>query len=635
MATRLKTIEFCFPVVDEMADATPTNLTQITLYIPEFSGTVTFKSVMARMSCHGAETAAGDITQRVLSISVNSTSSVGNTTTETWLDSGEQMAPVHVTDCTAHFVANWTSGTTATLDGLVRIDGDGTYPVSSAWRDICVTIEITYEYDDTQTTQIKTVWLPLNWPTGTVQTSLTNYATIPNLSTRLPEASKTFRSIYIVAQGNQGLGGTADSTLTFNLDSGTHTYTTNTLECALNASRFLRFIYDLNGSGMSTSSTHTFGLQATTVARYNHMQCWMVVTYEFDASSTTEAAVSLKIPMELASPFGLSAANFQRGTRSFYIEEGATITTQEIAYYVFWDQRAAMSGLNFRLGTGSFVTYTDQAAVLCGGNTAMVRNDSAFTLARGLNTVNFDCYNTDAADVGYNVSGFWLINYNCGVPTDGVGAINHTVMWHLGGEFEGAAAKTRTISAVAPSIPDAAYFVNAIGINYQYQTNSTGNAAGVGVLCEKTAGEGGLEWLTAYADVGETDPEVGLRQCWAQTRAIFKRWPSDPDASRLDVETPRRWVALLGNGCTSFDMLDMWLTYHAVTFTVAGDVSGSNGGTVELGLHRADTGELVLETSRSGDGAYSFTWYDDTEDVYVVAYEDDTHLGRSAPGTAV
>lgn len=74
----------------------------------------------------------------------------------------------------------------------------------------------------------------------------------------------------------------------------------------------------------------------------------------------------------------------------------------------------------------------------------------------------------------------------------------------------------------------------------------------------------------------------------------------------------------------------MYLTYHAITFTVSGTVSGSNSGTVNLGLHDATTGELLLTTSRSGDGSYSFTWYDDTADVYVAAYEDDTHVGRSA-----
>jgi hypothetical protein len=42
----------------------------------------------------------------------------------------------------------------------------------------------------------------------------------------------------------------------------------------------------------------------------------------------------------------------------------------------------------------------------------------------------------------------------------------------------------------------------------------------------------------------------------------------------------------------------------------------------------------MQSSSRVGNGAYSFTCYDDTENVYVMAYEDGTHLGRSAYGVA-
>jgi hypothetical protein len=55
---------------------------------------------------------------------------------------------------------------------------------------------------------------------------------------------------------------------------------------------------------------------------------------------------------------------------------------------------------------------------------------------------------------------------------------------------------------------------------------------------------------------------------------------------------------------------------------------------VTIDLHRSDTGEKVATTTRSGNGAYSLTWYDDTVDVYVVAYEAAGRLGRSKNGKA-
>jgi hypothetical protein len=76
------------------------------------------------------------------------------------------------------------------------------------------------------------------------------------------------------------------------------------------------------------------------------------------------------------------------------------------------------------------------------------------------------------------------------------------------------------------------------------------------------------------------------------------------------------------------------MTYHTITYTVSGSVTGSAGGTVNLELERDGTDELVLSTSRTGNGSFSFTWYDNTENVYVSAREDSTHLGRSDQGTA-
>jgi hypothetical protein len=77
------------------------------------------------------------------------------------------------------------------------------------------------------------------------------------------------------------------------------------------------------------------------------------------------------------------------------------------------------------------------------------------------------------------------------------------------------------------------------------------------------------------------------------------------------------------------------ITYHSITYTVSGTVSGSSGGTVTLNLHRATSGEKILSTTRTGNGTYTFTWYDNTEDLFVEARESGTLLGRSDTGVAV
>jgi hypothetical protein len=69
------------------------------------------------------------------------------------------------------------------------------------------------------------------------------------------------------------------------------------------------------------------------------------------------------------------------------------------------------------------------------------------------------------------------------------------------------------------------------------------------------------------------------------------------------------------------------ITYSTPAYTVADSITGFSG-TVNLTLHRASTDEKVGETSRVGDGAFSFPWYDNTEELYVVA-NDGTNVGRS------
>ena len=261
------------------------------------------------------------------------------------------------------------------------------------------------------------------------------------------------------------------------------------------------------------------------------------------------------------------------------------------------------------------------------------------TLSRGRNTVNFDCYRTDTADLGSNISGVWILNYTSDKPSGGYGEANHSTFFNMGSVFDGAAASLRSISATAPAISATNYFLNAVGVNYKYHTNTTSNAAGISVTAERLAsGEGGVEWEPIYVDVARTDAETGIHECYAQARTFFKRFPTDADPSRVNIETARRWRAWSGNSSTTFDYLDMIITYHTISYTVTDSISGFSG-TVDLELHRSKDdlskpGELLATTTRSGDGAYSFVWYDDTVPVFVRA-DDGTNVGTSQEDYAV
>lgn len=638
MATRLKTIEYGIPQLNTLADNTLTAMTTITAYIPELSGTVTIKKAIVQVSImEGATQATGSYTTRRIDVSVGGAGATSYTNSNAQTGSGEDTCVFYAADATSHFVTNFTS-TNETIAISVLIDGSA---ATIAWVNVGATVYITYEYDDTQTTQIKTVYIPLNAPVGALATSKPGSATatIPALDTELPETSKTYRNMYIVCQGNVvNSGSTTDTTLSMQVDTLT-AYTSQSIEMGATSDYWARFVwvtqyYDSGGSSagiaMDTSASRSFYLWAS-VARHHHQQVYMVITYEFDSSASSDVFVSTLMVSQGSIMGGTTSSDFDRLSRLLWIEEPGTITTKQIAFFPVWEQAAAISGLNMRVGTGSFVTYTDVAAVLCGGNGAMIRNDSAFTLVRGLNTLTADYYRTDTADFGVGISGFWIINYTADKPSQGYGAANHTVKWNSGFTFDGATATNRKTSAFALALPESSYYLSGFGCHVMQFTDTSGTFGGAVLLMEKTNASG--EWLTVDTINGHTDAEQGLHQHFAGVRDDIQRYPSDPMRS-LDPEATRRWWWSYTNAGSGFLYLDLWVTYHSVTFTVGGDITGSDGGTVEIGLWRTTNKELALTTSRSGDGAYSFTWYDDTEDLFVEAWEDATHVGRSDTGTA-
>ena len=401
-------------------------------------------------------------------------------------------------------------------------------------------IQITYEYDDTQTTQIKTIRIPLDAPVGALATSKPGSATatIPALDTELPEASKTYCNIFITVQGNvTNTGSTVDSTLSMQIDALT-AYTLQALEMGTTSDFWTRFVWNITALGMTTNATHGFYLWGS-VARHNHQQAWLTVTYEFDASASNDVFVSLMIAQNIDGTFGgATSADYQRIEQELWIQEPGSITTKQIAFFVFWDAVGAMAGLNMRVGTGGFVTYTDAAAVFCGSNGAMVRNDAAFSLARGRNTLTFDVYRTDTTDLGVAPTGFWIVNYTADKPLQGYGAANHTVFWNLGATYDGTFLIDRILTATAPVIPETEYFINSLGIHLEALLDSSTVLHSVEILVDRVEDQ---KWLQIYCERIQSDAEPGTRKYYSNTRDYFYRWAADPDPLRYNPETARRW----------------------------------------------------------------------------------------------
>jgi hypothetical protein len=626
MATRLKTVEYWFPMIDTLADNAATAATQITVYIPEAAaGVVTFRSVYTDVVVADVYTTATNVTSRITTLTLQGASASTVTNSQTLTQSGENFTHFFSADFTAYFNANWGANASRTLDCSLTIN---TSPLGS--RNASIRVVITYSFDDTQPAHLKTVWIPLNAPTGALPTTQsTVHDTIPNLSTYLPEQSVVIRQYTVVIQGNTESNSATDLTISFDCGDGTP-YTSQLYEKGSNVDMWYRIAQPQD---FSTNATQDFQMWAS-VADFDHPQAWLSVTYEFTVAGTTRILNSLLLPMEVAGAMGgNTSALYSRTKRDLFIEEPETITTLRVAALVFYSVAAAISSLNARVGTGSFVGYTSVATTLGGQCGFMVRNDSAFTLARGRNVISLDTYNTDTADCGFNTSCLWLINYTSDVPANGIWAANHTVIRNLMTVGTQSATAFNLSASDAPNIPETSYFLTGVGVAAMYTTSGTLTNGGLAVGAERLVAEGGFDWENVYESLGGTDPEVGIFYGYGTARSVFTRWPGDIEGGdRLNIETARRWRIIIG-GQLAFTHLDLMLTYHSITFTVADSVSGSDAGTVDITLQRASSGEPVLATTRTGDGAFSFTWYDNTETMQVAA-DDGTNYGLSAPALA-
>lgn len=640
MTTREKTLVFAFPMETSLvADATVTTLSQITVYIPEASPT--FTSVFAEVGFQDVITATGGtITEHRVGLRLGAAGYTTITETDDITQSGENMAGViSPFDFTSHFTTNWT-GTSMTCDMQVYFDqSTGT---TQGMANVTGLLHVTYTYDDdtaTNATQIKTVRLPMESLATALPTSATNFGTnqIPQLTSGgvLPEASPTIRDWFIVIEGNEANNNTStDFTISVNIDGGA---TTNfmTQEAALRSDRFCRWIY--KPSVPDTTAAHNLQLWAD-VAKANWVTATLHVTYEFDASTTTRVLNSILVPIEIASPLGRqSSADASRFMRSMVISDTGTITMRQSAFRINLNASALGSTVLWRSGAQSYRTYTPALNVSAGMVCLQQRIDSggaqgaALTLARGSNDFVIDGYHTHASVDPTNLNGLIILNYESDIGSGGVGQNTHTVIKKML-DWDAALTDQTVVSSYSFAVPETDYWLTASGFCFiEWSTASQAVTLDVQAL----SGEGkGAGYYDIYADALQTDAERACSIIWMRGRDTFKRFPDDAGSERLDIETARNY-RLFTSTTSSNGMLAL-LTYHSHTWEVAGTISGNDAGsTTDIRLVLADTGEVLQEqTLSAGTTAYSFTVYDNTENYYVDAYQDATHAGRSAVGTA-
>lgn len=644
MAIRTKTIEYSFPMTSAgLAADTRYEWSQITLYIPETSSR-TFRSVILQTVFRDNMTTATNLTGRTVEIKLGAVAFDAQTLTGWNSTTGsDHYSLTFMRDVTSYFATNFGSGASQTCQAAITVAALPTINISAK-------LIITYDYDDTSaTTRIKTVRIPLESPTAPLTDVLTEIGTnqIPNLSTFLPEASKVFRDIFFEAWSVEWASATTTFQQAFALDAeaeildGVHTQNLNS------DTPYYRI---WQRQDMTTNATHAFKARSTLTNRFAGLTVVLVVTYEYNHSTSTTLMNSVVMGVNEKATMCLEGTSITsyptRFVKKFFVEEPTTITLAQSGFVGFFTWGSMYADLNFRAGSQAIRTYdfTPNSGTNSGSRTICQRIDSGgaqgagITLARGENSLTLD-FNQSTGSAGansdtYGHSFLLYLNYTSGKHASGDGVHAQTRVFAMKDMSNAVGTHNESLASFAPTIQESNYYLNDVTVDVWRWVPGSYLGHWVGAMA--ASGEfDGVSFRVLGGSTRDANPYgPGLTRNLIMASNSFNRFPNDP-AARIVLTTARRYQFGF-NGWTSTVTQEqraamMYVTYHGITFSIAKTVTGYGGaGTgISVNIRRDDTDEVIGRVTTGSGGSYSMVWYDDTIDLISDAREDATHVGRS------
>ncbi len=639
--TSLKTVEYAFDFNSATVATTVTRtFTSLTVDLPE-TGKV-FHSVYLQVHLQETDATAGNLTAYSLGVNIDAVGADTQSSTVTISNSGENQGWTFIKQYTAYFNTNYT-GTSHSVVATSTITGRGTNNASAK-------LVITYEYDESSSTQIKTIYIPIESNTGATATSLTELGTnqVPLLDTFVTEASPTFKDIFFELKTNEATSSATapNPTLSLSLDAeggsldGLH-------EDALVSARYYHRLW--KRTDMSTNATHAFKAATTTANMpFSCLGALLTVTYTFNPSSTTRVLNSVLVP--LGSEPGFIGGGTSPDKSIFYgdlcIAEPGIISPKQSGVAVGFDGSAATTLTVRGVSEGNTQTYRSYShgnLMWCGSKHIYHRLDggsaagNGLSLNRGKNTIQFQAFRTGttSGQLGSFMSVMGVFNYvsdKC-ANSGGVARHNHTVYQSILGSST--AQDHYTGGTISIDIPDSPEYYLTKPCYYIETITPSGVVTpfNIQVKYDSTEGFGG-GWRSLLTQIGQSDAEVGTRLLYGCDANAFKLYSDQPDSTKMSITIDRivrnQYTTASINWCTAI------ATYHTINFTVAGVISGYGGGDgsgISVALHDATTNALLKTTTTTTGGAYTFVWYDDVHPVYTTAVINGK-AGRSANGYA-
>ena len=465
---------------------------------------------------------------------------------------------------------------------------------------------------------------------------------IPNLSTFLPEANVIIRDVFFEcsADFNTSISTVPPEGIFLNLRfDGANTISCGGFKTQMATDTTFKRIDKLIDL-IDTTKTNNVEASSSDVSngRFNCLGGVLVVTYEYDHTNTSNVLNSLQIPLSVNDQYAPTEHTFELS-----IQEPNPITLVQSGIMVsYMDSGAITLTTTISTGTGSSSgTFAQIATTKSGNNTVFRRFDSIGSLTRGNNyfVIAISSGSSTVGSIGTDISTLVYFNYTSGKHSEGDGAHNHTTNYIF--KPWGVSGITRYREIITPSrnlyIPEQNYYINSSGFEFfkifQSSSSVQTNFLEASVLSGELYGNG---WVQVHSSSQTNDGEQGLNICHISTNEVFKRYSQDSlnSNTRLNIlEESRVFKQHIPyqDVVTQYNRL---LTYHSIYYTITGTISGSSGGTIQIRAYRKDTEEEIGYTSRTGDGSYSIIYYDNTVDVYVVAYENSSSKGVSVKDKA-
>ena len=550
------------------------------------------------------------------------------TTTNAWTH-GEAWKHTCTFDVTALLSTAYGAGATFTVDGDLSWVYRG---IGSTYQSHCHAILwVTYDYDDTSTTQLNFAALPVDSLTGAIGTSQATIGgtggirQLTGAGGIIQENSPSIVDLWMHYAGNAGEAGTTDYDVYGQIDSEAETLLAN--YDAANQSDYNREII-WRRTDLTTSAAHDLKARVTsaTGATWSNVGATVWVVWSFTESGTTVRTGQMMLPTQISLGLAEGTAATARDVynQDFWIE-GANAALLHGGSVVHWTQIADPGNLLYAFGGQTARSYSCSASNTSTTLTLSQRFDSGaqagsgVTFARGNVTLQHNVYaDTTPANVG-SISAMTYVTF----AYDATAGKRHSfAIFPLFYATTFAVGTVRLTGSVQFLIPEASHWIAGCGYEMTENAAIVGSTRGV-----RAALGNNLGWVDTCKGVLFPDANDGARVCHFNGNDCIKKSPTflgtkfDPVSASRVIHSDGTISRL--TSCMAF------VNWHDYTYQSTLTIAGSAGGTVSVEVRDKATSEALIQTSRTGDGTVAVTWYDSARDVVATALESTTRAGQS------